>query len=220
MRFIKLISAVLLLGSALTPTVAHADYFTSQTSFNTANPGLPVLTFEGIAPTGSFIKPAPGFAGVTFTDATNASSANVAISSATFFGTPTDVLFLDKFTDPLLLTFSPNVNAVGFNIASGFGAGTATLTVFNGNTLLDTENVSAASETVFTTFTGFSNLGTITSLTITPQTNHFVLIDNLAFGKPRIQATPEPGSIALLVGMSVSGAGFLVRRRRNAHKAA
>ena len=32
-------------------------------------------------------------------------------------------------------------------------------------------------------------------------------------------ATPEPGSIALLVGMSVSGAGFLVRRR-NARKVA
>ena len=32
-------------------------------------------------------------------------------------------------------------------------------------------------------------------------------------------ATPEPGSIALLVGMSISGAGFLIRRRRNANEA-
>ena len=32
-------------------------------------------------------------------------------------------------------------------------------------------------------------------------------------------ATPEPGSVALLVGMSLSGAGFLVRRRLNARQA-
>ena len=32
-------------------------------------------------------------------------------------------------------------------------------------------------------------------------------------------STPEPGSIALLVGMSISGAGFLIRRRRNANEA-
>ena len=29
-------------------------------------------------------------------------------------------------------------------------------------------------------------------------------------------ATPEPGSIAMLVGMGLSGAGFLIRRRKNA----
>lgn len=33
-------------------------------------------------------------------------------------------------------------------------------------------------------------------------------------------STPEPGSIALLIGMSISGAGFLARRRRNANKVA
>ena len=33
-------------------------------------------------------------------------------------------------------------------------------------------------------------------------------------------AVPEPGSIALLTGMGVVGAGFLRRRKQNAHKAA
>jgi hypothetical protein len=33
-------------------------------------------------------------------------------------------------------------------------------------------------------------------------------------------AVPEPGSVALLIGMGFSGAGFLARRRKNAHKAA
>lgn len=35
----------------------------------------------------------------------------------------------------------------------------------------------------------------------------------------RLLAVPEPGSIALLIGMSVSGAGLLARRRMKANKA-
>ena len=41
-----------------------------------------------------------------------------------------------------------------------------------------------------------------------------------ATGAFTITATPEPGSIALLVGMGVSGAGFLARRRHSARRAA
>lgn len=219
MRFGKLVPAALLLGITLLPTVARADFFTSLSSFNAANPGLPVLTFEGIAPSKSYIEPAPSFAGVTFTDATSGSSSFVDISSSSFFNTPTDVLFLNQFTEPLTMTFSPTANAVGFNVASGFGGGTATLTVYNGLILLETETVTTASENSFTTFTGFSNLGTITSLTITPQADHFVLIDNLAFGSTRsTPSTPEPGSLAMLIGMGVSGAGLLIRRRRQSGK--
>ena len=33
-------------------------------------------------------------------------------------------------------------------------------------------------------------------------------------------AVPEPGSLALLAGMGLTGAGFLARRRKNACKAA
>ena len=33
-------------------------------------------------------------------------------------------------------------------------------------------------------------------------------------------AVPEPGSVALLVGLGITGAGFLARRRKNAHKVA
>ncbi len=48
------------------------------------------------------------------------------------------------------------------------------------------------------------------SLTTTPETT--VLL-NLQFG--RTPTTPEPGSMALLVGMGISGAGFLVRRKQS-----
>ena len=220
MRLGKLVPAALLFGIVLTPTVARADFFTSLSSFNTANPGLTALTFEGIAPSGNYIQPAPSFAGVTFTNAVSGTSDDVAISSSSFFfNTPTDVLFLNQFNNPLTMTFSPTANAIGFNVASGFGAGSATLSVYNGLNLLDTETVTTTGETDFSTFTGFSNLGTITSLTITPESGHFVLIDNLAFGSTRsTPSTPEPGSLAMIIGMGVSGAGLLIRRRRQSGK--
>lgn len=140
MRSQKLFPVTLLLGIVMVPSVASAQFFTSQSSFTLANPGLPVITFEGIASAGTFVESAPAFFGVTFTDTVNGASQNVGVSSSTFsFGTPTDVLFLNRFTDPLKLTFAPNVSAVGFNLAAGFGAGSATLTLFNVLTLLDTE---------------------------------------------------------------------------------
>ena len=216
MRYEKLFPVALLLGIVMVPTVANAQFFTSQSSFNTANPGLPVLTFEGIASAGNFVAPAPAFSGVTFTDSADGSSQNVGIASSTFFITPTDVLFLNRFTDPLKLTFAPNVSAVGFNLVAGLGAGSATLTLFNGLTLLDTEIITTASEQSFTTFAGFSNFGNITSLTITPNSRQSVLIDNLAFGRTS-SAVPEPGSMAFMAGFGVVSSAFALRRLRR-HK--
>lgn len=219
MRFGNLSVAVLCLSAFLLSPLARADFFTSQAAFNAVNPGLPVLTFEGIAAPGTSSQ-APTFPGVTFTNATTGSSNAVNIASSSFFfNTPTDVLFLNVFTDPLTLTFAPTISAVGFNVVSGDTGGLLTLTVFNGATLLDTEVVTTTGETDFTTFTGFSNLGDITSLTITPQIFKFVLIDNLAFGIAAPAAVPEPGSIAFLTGLSLTGAAFL-RRRKQSQKAA
>ena len=202
------------MGIVMVSTVARAQFFTSQSSFNTANPGLPALTFEGITSADTFVEPAPAFSGVTFTDTVNGSYQNVGVSSSTFsFGTPTDVLFLNRFTDPLKLTFAPNVSAVGFNLAAGFGAGSATLTLFNVLTLLDTEIITTASERNFTTFAGFSNFGNIASLTITPRSGQFVLLDNLAFGRTS-SAVPEPGSMAFMTGLGIVSNAFALGRLR------
>ena len=46
------------------------------------------------------------------------------------------------------------------------------------------------------------------------------VIANQVFGLQIIQNTPEPGSVALLVGMGTIGAGCLLRRRRKARKSA
>lgn len=45
-------------------------------------------------------------------------------------------------------------------------------------------------------------------------------IDDISVIQSAPLSTPEPGSIALLAGMGLSGAGFLARRRKNARKAA
>lgn len=46
------------------------------------------------------------------------------------------------------------------------------------------------------------------------------VIANQVYGLQVVPATPEPGSVALLVGMGATGAGCLTRRRRKARKAA
>ena len=44
------------------------------------------------------------------------------------------------------------------------------------------------------------------------------LVDNVVIASVGPAATPEPGSVALLVGMGFSGAGLLMRRRKQAAK--
>jgi len=44
------------------------------------------------------------------------------------------------------------------------------------------------------------------------------IVDNVAIASAGPAATPEPGSVALLVGMGISGAGLLTRRRKQAAK--
>ncbi len=194
-----------LLG-AYPATLASADVFFDRASFDAANPGLPVLDFEGIAPPGGFIEPTPQpWAPSVFFSDPAGSAASVAIADSGFaFGTPTDALFMDLFDVPLLATFDPKVIAVGFDIAIGFGGLSATVEVFSsGGGLLASETFGTASQTVFTTFIGFSALGDIGSVLITPAGGGFVLIDNFAYG------IPMPGAMALL-----GVAGFVGRRRR------
>ena len=193
--------------AAYPATLASADVFFDRASFDLANPGLPVLDFEGIAPKGGFIEPAPQrwAPSVFFSDPAGDASSIAIADSGFFFGTPTDALFMDLFGAPLLATFDPKVIAVGFDVAIGFGGLGATVEVFSsGGGLLASETFDTESETVFTTFIGFSGLGDIGSVLITPGGGGFVLIDNFAYG------IPMPGTIALLCV-----AGCFGRRRRH-----
>ncbi len=195
--------AVLL--AAYPASLASADVFFDRVSFDLENPGLPILDFEGIAPKGGFIEPAPQrwAPSVFFSDPAGDASSIAIADSGFFFGTPTDALFMDLFDVPLLATFDPHVIAVGFDIAIGFGGLAATVKVFSPDGgLLASETFDTEHETVFTTFIGFSGFGEIGSVLITPAGGGFVLIDNYAYG------IPMPGTIALLCV-----AGFFGRRR-------
>ena len=194
---------------------SSADTFTDRMTFESANPNLTTIDFEGIAPPGDTIQPAPQpwAPAVVFSDPFGTDS--IAISdSAFFFDTPTDALFVNLFDEPLTATFAETlngaggVNAVGFDLAIGFGGLGATIDVFGtGGDLIASESLDTAIETEFTTFVGFSGLGEIGSLVVTPEAGGFVLIDNFSFG----ETVPEPASTTLL---AFAAGMALVRRRR------
>jgi len=208
---INLYRPVVMMIVLLVPSAAvRATVFTDATTFDAANPGLPVLDFEGFAPIFDFV-PVPDFSaqGVTFTDAVGDNS-GVLVSSASFLGTPSDFLAQGFDNLPLVMHFAPDVSAAGFNVAIAPGGGEATVDVFNGATLLDTVIFTTASEAAFTTFIGFSDLGNITRIQITPGApppggSFLTLVDNLAFG-----VVPEPAGLSLLAVGAVLG----IRRRR------
>jgi MYXO-CTERM domain-containing protein len=196
--------------SAISAASASADVFFDRASFDAANPGLPVLDFEGIAPDGGFLQPAPDFSGfgVSFTESLSGTGDGIAISdSGFFFATPTDVLFVNIFDAQLIMTFDPGVAAAGFDVAIGFGGLGATVDVYDlEGGLLESESFDTQDLTIFTTFIGFSGLGDIGAIVVTPVSGGFVLIDNLAFG-----GIPAPGAVALF-----ALAGLASRRRRSA----
>ncbi len=65
---------------------------------------------------------------------------------------------------------------------------------------------------------------TLTGYTLIDNLSNQATFDNVVFSTDGpsvgVASTPEPGSVALLVGMSATGAGCLTRRRRKARKAA
>lgn len=209
--FSAVFGALLLLGAC--GQAVHAGFVSSSAAFAAANPGLPTLTFEDIAPPASYVEPAPSFAadGVLFTTPTYGSDV-IAISDSAFFLLPTDALFVNRFGEPLIMNFLLPTDAVGFDIAIGFGGHDATVDVYNGATLLGSTTFDTENEGVFTTFIGAYGFGPITQVVVTPTVDGFVLIDNLSFGS----VVPEPSSILLSGFAAVGVLAFARRSRRSA----
>ena len=114
-----------------------------------------------------------------------------------------------SFTGPYTTTvsFDTSVNAVGFNIALDGGycgnfppnGASATINLFSGATLVDTETISGITglET-FTTFFGFLG-GPVTSLEIILSDYAVLSLDNLSFGSTQPSTNvPEPGTLGLI----------------------
>ena len=200
---------------------AKAAFTTSRAAFEAANPGLATLDFEGIAPDGGFTVPAPDFSsqGVAFSAPPLGADTIAIADSESFFGTPTDALFVNQFNSTLTMNFAPTVTAAGFDIAVGFGQGrTATVNVFNGSMLIDTTSFATSGPMVFDNFIGFTG-SPFTRITVTPSAGGFVLIDNLSFGDAgsTVATVPEPASMVMaVIGSSLLGLGAARRRRRQA----
>ena len=141
------------------------------------------------------------------------------------------------------LTVGPPTNQsstdyFGVTGPSNFGTGNSTLASSGtgqgfgldsaGSTLLLLVPSSYTSGAILAGTSTYSNM-TFSSLGITPGTYLYsfgsgatadFLTIQVGPAAPPAPTVPEPDSLALLIGMGASGAGFLVRRRKQAHKVA
>lgn len=102
----------------------------------------------------------------------------------------------------------------GYNIQ--FLAGGTVLAQDN-NTLIPANGTFVTSNVLYSALPGDSNLGgalRIRITALTPGNRSQTIFDNVRLNFVGAAATPEPGSLALLAGMTLGGAGFLARRRR------
>ncbi len=215
MRFTLKAILLAVFMTAIGTSQSQAAFYSSSTTFNAANPGLPVITFEGLAPPNGFIVPVPQpiAPGVLFTNPTNGQG-SIAVAGPGLFNTPTSVLLVDFFATRLDINLSPSVGAVGFNVANGVNGGSVTVDVFNGVSLLGTTTFNAANQNAFTSYIGIDGFGPITRVAVTPGNGGFILIDNLAYGSAPANAVPAPAGLLLgLTGLPIFGVVARLRRR-------
>jgi hypothetical protein len=225
-----------LFGIALPCAVqAQVTTYATRNDFNAAFPGLPLEDFETARVSNGN---AANFAGPVDKTTNNSvfqageilDGLRVSVGTSSAVGTDNTFVSSNGFanyvshaisfngsdtTRPQITVdfYNGNVSAFGLDLTSNPDGNNLTLNLFDGATLLGTftvNNVQGAG-----TFFGASATEPITSVTIAD--GNFFGVDNIAFGSPA--AVPEPGSIALLTGMGLFGAGFFARRHKNARKA-
>lgn len=116
------------------------------------------------------------------------------------------------------LTPGQTYNISGFYKSLAIFASTGSFTVtVDGNTMF--ANPETSFVTNWTPFSfGFTPSVSSAVLRLNGQvgSDSDYIVDNVAIASAGPAATPEPGSVALLVGMGISGAGLLMRRRKQA----
>ena len=192
-----------------------------------------LITFES-APVGAFtsLAVAPG---VTLTGANSQNNPqtinntpNYPINPALdgFNTTLGGSNYLELMAGTATFTFSSPIQAFGAYITGPQPFFFLDTITFNDGTSQSVSIPSGNNTDGGVSFAGFVDPGkTITQITINAGiplvAGDFIGVDDVRFVlSPAPMSTPEPGSLALLAGMGLSGAGFLARRRKNARLAA
>ncbi len=188
---------------------AQITTYSTATAFAAATTGITSFNFNGYGESGfykDYSSTGLTVQGVKFTVPINT---YLYVQDPTYNGSRpfgNDFYLEQQNTGPVNVALPAGTTAFGANF-SGAVADNAKVTI-NGTPYTFAEPGSKSN-----TFFGFTSTTPITSLTYT--SNGFgTSIDNVRFGSIGVAATPEPGSIALLIGMGVTGAGVLRRRRK------
>ena len=215
--FTKTTTIVTMLAAVSLSSAANADVFTDLASFDSSNPGLTTIDFEGIAAPGSFTGSTDNFFTALGVDLStpDPTSNTVVGSSGGAFSFSSAALTSNAFATGIQIDFTDAVSSVGFNVAvmgfALFAPGSVEIEVFSGGSLLASESFMTSTFADFSSFIGFSGFGTdITSIQITPIGGAFtqLAIDNLSFGT--VQVVPLP--TAALAGLGLLGSLGVYRR--------
>jgi hypothetical protein len=199
------------------------SYFNARSSFNTANPNLPVEDFEEGRISGvqgdSFNAPLSSASlnsvflsgeilpGVTFNNSPGASAGGLFLAKPGFAHLFSKALSVADPSDNLEILFGQGTTAVGLDFFALNTSSSFDLNIYGAAGLLGTASVTARTDGT-PVFFGVSSSDPITRLSIDTMGGPLELIDNVAFSP-----VPEP-SCLVLVGLA--GGMILVRTRRQA----
>lgn len=166
-------------------------------------PGTP---FGGSGPNGSYATNTD--MGITATDVGGGTDPTHGNLLHTFGG------WLGENGDPVFtMTFARPITSITVQFNGVATPSSSTLRAYSGTSLVNSKAV---------TTTGFSDvsltgLSGVTRVVVTPgDFFDWVGIDNIRYNiTPAGPSVPEPGSLAMLAGMGVTGTGLLLRRRRS-----
>lgn len=203
--------AVCMLGLFCAESKADTVY-SSQSDFMAATSATTVITFDGIAPTNSFINYPSGvtLSGVTFT----ANNTSLFIVDPGFYSAPYPSGFLtdDYSVTDIVTATLPSVTAVGFDFGGLAGpTGPFTLILSDGFSTTVSNNSSILGGSLG--FVGITSSTPLTSIQILmPDVPNYNAIDNFTYGTASTSPVPEPGTFGLMATGLIGVVGALRRK--------